>query len=80
MPDNSGRPDLRQIAEANAQRRQPSIVIGTGTPTEIAPGDTFIPTFRQPTQPEADPPYLWIRTDPETGEAVDVLDQGVIGG
>lgn len=75
MPDNSGRPDLKQIAEDHAARRQPTIVIGTGSQPEIPPGDTFVPVFRQPSIPRADGPYVWLKTDPVTDETTDILEQ-----
>lgn len=75
MPDNSGRPDLRDIAEQNAARRQPSIVVGSASRPLAQPGDTFIAAFRQPTQPDARGPWLWLKTDPGTDRTIDIYEQ-----
>lgn len=75
MPDSSGRPDLRDIAETNGAQRRPSVVVGTSGMPTVVPGNTWIATFRQPTQPDARGPWLWLKTDPGTHETIDMYEQ-----
>ena len=72
MPDSSGRPDLRLIAQELADR--PRLIVGSVTPPVIAPGDTYIPVYRQATQPQGEAPYMWLKTDPETGQATELWE------